>query len=121
MKRGHKHAGESKFPGFHPFEGEELIRNKLEMPGGPLDEKDFDAMIVLQLNVKRADNFIQKTAFKLSQALQQISFGFVVHDCNCPSHERISLVFPMFQGELRHHYRDRLRAALQTSLLDELI
>jgi hypothetical protein len=47
MKRRHKHGGESELPGFHTFEGEQLIRNILEIASGSLHEQNLDPMIVL--------------------------------------------------------------------------
>ena len=47
MKRWHQHGGESKLPGLHPFEGEQLVRDILQIASRSLHEQDFDPMIIL--------------------------------------------------------------------------
>ena len=70
MKWRHQHGGESQLPGFHSFKGEQLVRNILETPSGSLHQQNLNPMIVLQLNMKRADNLIEEPSFKLGQPLQ---------------------------------------------------
>ena len=108
-------------PVFTPLRASNLSAILLRLLSRSLHEQNFHPMIVLQLNVKRADHLIEKTALEFGESLQQISFRFVVHDGDCSSHERVSLFFPMFQGGVGDHDGDRFRAAFPTSLRDELI
>src|ERR1700730_18910416 len=78
-------------------------------------------MIVLQLNMERADYFIDKIAFQLSQSLQQRTFRFVINDGDGASHNAVSLILLVFQCETGDHVRDRFGTAFEPAFLHQLI
>jgi len=104
MKWWHQHGREGKLSGLHPFQGEQFVRNILEFTSGSLYEQDLDPMIVLELHMQGTDHFVEVAALKFRQPLEQISFRFVVHDCDRPRHQRIPFVLPVFKGGLGHHH-----------------
>ena len=115
------HGGQSEFAGFYPFEGHQLVSDILELVSRSLHEQDFHPMIIFQLDVKRADHFVDEAALEFGESLQQISFRFVVHDGDGSGHDSVTFIFLMFQGGVGDHDGDSFRAAFEPAFGNQLI
>jgi len=65
IKRGHVHAGQGKLSNSNTFKRNELIGDTFELADRSLNKQDLDAIIVLELDVKRTDHFVDVEALQL--------------------------------------------------------
>jgi hypothetical protein len=65
IKGGHVHAGQRKLSNSNAFKRNELIGDTFELTDRSLNKQDLDAIIVLELDVKRTDHFVDMEALQL--------------------------------------------------------
>ncbi len=100
----------------HAFAGDELAGDLLEPVARALDEKDFEGVMVLEVDPLRGDDLLQPLVLDIEQARGQSRLRVVVDDGDGPRHDALAEFVLMLHELLADHLGDSLRTAGITAL-----